>query len=339
MMKKSLEGKVAIVTGSGQGVGRGIAIFLAKEGAKVITNNRKPKKNDSISVNESFKPVGVSEELTYDKEDLKKVLELRGDAESAAEEIRLNGGEAVPCYADVSDYDQAGKLVQTAVDTYGRLDIVVNNAAGLGFGPFIYMSQEDWDYQTKAKLKGTYNLLAHAVPIMIKQGYGRILNSASDAWIGIADLSAYSAANAGIVGFSKSIAKELDRFGITVNAYCPQAASPGHLSFKATLKAMMKENGIQADPNDVRVAASEKEHGSAENLAPFLAYLCTEQASFISGAVFTVTGGGRISYYSEPVIIEEIKKEDTPWSVEELAETVPRTLLKDYKSIVLEKEF
>lgn len=338
-MAKSLEGKVAIVTGSGQGVGRGIALFMAREGAKVITNNRKPKSNDTISVNESFKSIGVKGTPEFNSEEMKKILELRGDAESTAQEIILEGGEATPFYGDVSDHETAGKMVQTAIDKYGRIDIIVNNAAGLGFGPFVGVKESDWDFQTVPKLKGAFNLMSHAVPHMMKQGFGRILNCASDAWIGIANLSAYSAANAGIVGFTKSTAKELDRFGITVNTYCPQAASPGHMSFGATLRTMMEENGVKIDPNDNRVEESEKEHGPAENVAPFLAYLCTEEASYINGAVFTVTGGGRISLYSEPKIIKEIKKTEEPWTVSELIEQIPKTLLKDYESIAKDREF
>jgi 3-oxoacyl-[acyl-carrier protein] reductase len=338
-MAKSLEGKVVIVTGSGQGVGRGIALFMAREGAKVITNNRKPKSNDTISVNESFKSIGVIGTPEFNSEEFKKLLALRGDAESTAQEIILEGGEATPFYGDVSDFETAGKMVQTAIEKYGRIDIIVNNAAGLGFGPFTQLSESDWDYLTISKLKGAYNLMAHAVPYMMKQGFGRILNCASDAWTGIANLSAYSAANAGIVGLTKSTAKELDRFGITVNAYCPQAASPGHMSFGATLRKMMEENGIKIDLNDKRLEESEKEHGPAEHVAPFLVYLCTEQASYVNGAVFTVTGGGRISLYSEPKIINEIKKTDEPWTVDELVKQVPETLLKEYASIVKDREF
>ncbi|MEH7096495.1 SDR family NAD(P)-dependent oxidoreductase [Neobacillus vireti] len=338
-MTKSLEGKVAIVTGSGQGVGRGIALFMAREGAKVITNNRKPKSNDTISVNESFQSLGVKGTPEFNAEEMKKILELRGDAESTAQEIMMEGGEATPFYGDVSDFETAGKMVQLAIEKYGRIDIVVNNAAGMGFGPFVKMKESDWDYQTVSKLKGAYNLMSHAIPHMIKQGFGRILNCASDAWTGIANLSAYSAANAGIVGLTKSTAKELDRFGITVNAYCPQAASPAHMSFRATLRTMMEENGIKMDPNDNRVEESEKEHGPAENVAPFLVYLCTEPGSYVNGAVFTVTGGGRISVYSDPKIINEIKKADEPWSVDELIKQVPETLLKDYVSIGKDREF
>ncbi|ULT54903.1 SDR family oxidoreductase [Neobacillus drentensis] len=338
-MTKSLEGKVAIVTGSGQGVGRGIALFMAKEGAKVITNNRKPKSNDTVSVNESFLSLGVKGTPEFNVEEMKKILELRGDAESTAQEIMMEGGEATPFYGDVSEFETAGKMVQLAIEKYGRIDIVVNNAAGMGFGPFVEMKESDWDYQTVSKLKGAYNLMSHAMPYMIKQGFGRILNCASDAWTGIANLSAYSAANAGIVGLTKSTAKELDRFGITVNTYCPQADSPGHMSFRATLRTMMEENGIKMDPNNNRVEESEKEHGPAENVAPFLVYLCTEQASYVNGAVFTVTGGGRISLYSEPKIIKEIKKTDKPWTVNELINQIPETLLKDYVSIGKDREF
>lgn len=338
-MGKSLEGKVAIVTGSGQGVGRGIAVFMAREGAKVITNNRKPKNKDTVSVTESFRAIGVKGNLEYDTEELKKVLSLRGDAESTAQEIMLEGGEATPFYGDVSDFETAKKMIETAFDKYGRIDIIVNNAAVLGFGPFVQTTESDWDYQTVPKLKGAYNMMFNAVPYMIKQGFGRILNCASDAWTGIANTSAYSAANAGLVGLTKSTAKELDRFGITVNAFCPQAVSPGHVSFNAALKKMMNENGVKVDPNDKRVEESEKEHGSAENLAPFLAYLCTEQAAYVSGAVFTVTGGGRISLYSDPIIIKEIKKTDGPWTVDGLIKQVPETLLQDYVSIVKDREF
>lgn len=338
-MGNTLKGRVAIVTGSGQGVGRGIAIGMAREGAIVITNNRAPKRNDTVSVTESFKSIGIKGTPEFNEEEMRKILALRGDAESTTQEIMMNGGEATPFYGDVSDYETAGRLVQTALEKYGRIDIIVNNAAGLGFGPFVQTKESDWDYQTVSKLKGAYNLMSHAVPYMIKQGYGRILNCGSDAWTGIANLSAYSAANAGIVGLTKSTAKELDRFGITVNVYCPQAASPGHVSFGATLKTMMAENGIKSDPNDKRVEESEKEHGPAENIAPFLVYLCTEQAQYVNGAVFTVTGGGRVSLYSDPEIVKEIKKTDEAWNVSELMEQVPETLLKDYVSIVKNREF
>lgn len=338
-MGNALEGKVAIVTGSGQGVGRGIAVFLAKEGAKVITNNRKPKRRETIAVTETFRSLGVEKEPQFSEEEYREILALRGDAESTAEEIRMNGGIAEPFYGDVADPETAKNMVAFAMEKFGRIDIVVNNAAGLGFGPFVLTDEASWDYQVNGKLKGTYNILQQVVPVMIRQGSGTILNGASDAWRGIANLTAYSAANGAIVAMTKALAKELYRFGITVNAYCPQAASPGHLSFNATLREMLAEKGMTMDMNNEKVIASNKEHGPAENVGPFLAYLCTEAGRKISGAVFEVTGGGRVSLYPHPEICAEIRKEEAPWTVEEITETVPETLFKDYVSIVSAPEF
>jgi 3-oxoacyl-[acyl-carrier protein] reductase len=122
----------------------------------------------------------------------------------------------------VSDYTTAGKLIQTAVDAFGRVDILVNNAAGLGFGMLATTTEADWDNQTVPKLKGTFNCMSHAIPFMMEQKSGRVLNVASDA--------AYSAANAGIVDLTKAAAKELWPFGVTCNAFCPQAASRGHVN-------------------------------------------------------------------------------------------------------------
>lgn len=251
----------------------------------------------------------------------------------------MNGGIAAPFYGDVGDPEAAKGLVDFALKTFGRIDIVVNNAAGLGFGPFVQTDEASWDYQVNGKLKGTYYILKNVVPIMIRQGSGTILNGASDAWRGIANLTAYSAANGAIVTMTKALAKELYRFGITVNAYCPQAASPGHLSFNATLREMLSEKGLTFDENNEKVIASNKEHGPAENVGPFLAYPCTEAGRKVSGAVFEVTGGGRVSLYPHPEICAEIRKEDAPWTVEELTKTVPETLFKDYVSIVSAPEF
>lgn len=323
-MERYLEGKVAIVTGSGQGVGRGIAIYLARQGAKVITNNRKP---------------GSASCQMYKKDDMpeeeyNKMLSLKGDAESTARQIIEEGGEATPFYGDVSDYDTAGRMVKTAVDTYGRIDIIVNNAAGLGQGTIVNTTEADWDYMTLAKMKGAYNTMHHAVPYMIEQGFGRILNSASDAWTGMANLCAYSAANSGIVGLTKAAAKELANKGITVNAYCPQAASPGHVvEFNKTIRSLEKALGKNMNANPEKMKQVEKDHGPAENAAPFLAYLCTEEAAYISGAVFSVKASGKIDVYCEAERIKQISKEDEPWSVKELIDQVPSTLLEGYKSI------
>lgn len=316
---------MAIVTGSGQGVGRGIALALAREGAKVVTNNRKPGSTGSAS----FRQV---EDSHFTSEERANLAALGTDAESTAREIASEGGEATPFYGDVSDYDAAGRLVQTAIDTYGRIDILVNNAAGLGFGMLAETTEEDWRLQTTAKLTGAFNCMSHALPHMMEQRHGRILNCASDAWVGIAGLAAYSAANAGIVGLTKAAAKELFVFGITANAFCPQAASRGHVNFRVTLRGLMAARGVTMKVDEARMQEVDEAHGAAEDMAPFLAYLAGDAASGISGSVFSVTGNGRVALYSEPAMASEIKKDDGPWTVDELTKTVPHSLLRDYVS-------
>ena len=318
-MTKKLEGKVAVVTGSGQGVGRGIAIFLAREGAKVVTNNRKP--------SSSAGPQDYNRLTAAERE---KLFALKGDAESTASQIIREGGEAVPFYGNVADFETAGKLIQTAIDTFGRIDILVNNAAGLGSGALIATSEADWDYQTVPKLKGAYNTMRHALPGMIQQKSGRVINVASLAWLGFAGLAAYSAANAGLVGLTKAVAKEVFPMGITVNAICPQAASPGHfVEYTAMVKKLVSA-GVQIDEGKLKEV--EEAHGPAEDLAPFIAYLATGEAARISGAVFDVTANGRVALFSEPVQTSAIKKDGQPWTVDELIKTVPEELCKDYVS-------
>ncbi len=286
----------------------------------MVTNNRKP-----YSDRDAVVAPNLSEA------EKQKLLSLRGDAESTANQIIAEGGEAIPFYGNVADYDTAGKMIQLAIDTFGRIDILVNNAAGLGSGLLIDTTEADWDYQTVPKLKGAFNCMRHAVPYMIQQKFGRIINVASDAWVGFNNLSAYSAANAGLVGLTKATAKELYRAGVTVNAICPQAASPGHyVEFTAMLKKLTSL-GIQIDQE--RMKKVEADHGPAEDMAPFVAYLATEEAAFISGAVFSITASGRITLFSDPAPIKTITKDDAPWTVEELIAVIPEKLLKDYVSI------
>jgi len=319
-MTRRLEGKVAVVTGSGQGVGRGIAIVLAREGARVVTNNRKPGSTAEVKDTSQF-----------DEVERQKLLALKGDAESTANQIIRAGGEAVPFYGNVADFDTAGRLIQTALDAFGRIDILVNNAAGLGSGNLTATTEESWDYQTVPKLKGAFNTMRHAVPIMIEQKFGRVVNVASDAWIGMPGLAAYSAANAGLVGLTKATARELFQMNVTVNAICPQAASPGHFVEYTAMIKKLKAAGVKID--EAMLKKVEDAHGPAEDMAPFVAYLATQEANFISGSVFSVTADGRVTLYAEPVPAAEIKKNDGPWTVEELIGSAPETLFKGYTSI------
>ena len=164
----SLQGKVALVTGSGQGVGRGIAEFFAEEGAVVITNNRKKKQNTA-----------VPEYLTGEARE--QFLAMSGDAETAAEAIRAKGGRAEAYFCDISDYAAVKEMIDHIVQKYGRIDIVVNNAAITQAGGLMLLSESDWDRQTVVKLKGAFNTMRLAAPYMIEQGGGSFINVASDA--------------------------------------------------------------------------------------------------------------------------------------------------------------
>ena len=320
-MAGTLDGKVAIVTGSGQGVGRGIAICLARNGAKVITNNRKPG------------GAKVYEKGEIPAEEWEQVSQLQGDARTTAAFIEAEGNIASPFFGDVSDYETAGKLIQYAVDTYGRLDILINNAAGVAAGGLMTISEDDWHYQTDAKMNGMFNCCKHAAPVMMKQQFGRIINCASDAWVGLPNACAYSAGNGGVVAFSKAIAKELYRFNITVNAFCPQANSPSHVvEYNETIRTLKKVMGDKFNPDPELLKEVERDHGPAEDMAPFLAYLSTDEAIFISGSVFAITAAGKIDLYSDPVPAHRIKHDGKPWTVEELIDQMPKTLLKDYST-------
>lgn len=322
---ESLSGKVAIVTGSGQGIGRGIAIGLAREGAKVVTNNRRAGSVSIASYNKDEMP----------ESDWKEMMSLAGNAESTAALIRSEGGEAVHFYGDVAKAEDAQALVEKAIDTYGRIDIVVNNAAGMGSGSITSLDEAMWDKLTVTKLKGAFQVMHYAVPHMIEQGFGRIFNCSSDAWVGLPDNDAYSAANAGVVGLTWAAAKELYRHGITVNAFCPQGASPAHaVEYNKMLRNVKAITGQEPDPALLKVV--EADHGDPVNLGPIFAYLSTEEAGYISGEVFALKSSGKIERYQYPPVVSRAQRgedEGYLWTVDELSKVFKETIMgKDYVS-------
>ncbi len=296
-MGDRLKGRVAVITGSGQGIGKAIAVALAQEGAGVVTNNRRP---------------GTS----------------GGDAETAAKEIRDAGGKAVAFFGSVSEFDTAQKLVQTAVDNFGRLDIVVNNAGADAPKMVWNMSEEEWDRSVDSFLKGSFNCIRHATPLMREQKWGRIINTTSTAWLGTVGHCNYGAAKAGLVGLTRAVAREMGRYGVTCNAYAPTAATRFTLSedivagFKKRYEAgLMTKERFEELTNPP----------GPETVAPFIVYLCTGEAANINGQVFDVTGNN-IALYSEPVKVKAIDKQEGMWTVEELIEKVPGVLLEGYKN-------
>ncbi len=320
-MGNRLKGKVAVVTGSGLGIGKAIAIAMAQEGAKVVTNNRKP----GTTGLPDYSPAFLDALDTKEKQQAARVVQ---DAESTAKEIRDMGGEAVPFYGDVSDYEVARNLIKTAVDNFGKIDILVNNAGPFYMQPFWEMELDKWHLVVDSHLQGTYNCSRHAVPLMKEQRQGRIINAISGSFLGTKYHCSYSAAKGGIASFTRAIAKDLWEFGITVNAFAPSAMTRSVASIishaRRTAATGLKERSEEALKRTASIPGPEA-------IAPFIVYLATDEAGYISGSVFAVRGG-QYALYSEEEEIKSLGKLEDRWTVEQLVELAPKELLKGYKT-------
>ena len=325
-MGNLLKGKVALVTGSGQGIGRAIAFALADEGAMVVTNNRAPiTKNSTAQLGEDKLAKLTPEQLEWYNTEIEKYT---GDAETTAAAIRAKGGDATACFGDITSFDEAKRIVDTAAEIYGSVDILVNVAGAFGFAPIEKITEELWDTVTAVKPKGHFNMIRHAVPYMRKKGWGRIVNCASPAWTG-GDIrqAEYCAANAGTVGLTWGLACELGDEGITVNAIAPGAKTRASIDMELFDK--VADEDARATKSGEPLVAYDKTSGP-EGFAPFIAYLATDAAKDVNGSVFFM-GGGFIGRYVHPVPVASVM--DTDWTVEKFIEKAPDTLFKDYKNI------
>ena len=267
---------------------------------------------------------------------------LAGDAQGTADAIVAAGGQAIAVFGDVVKKEDAQAVAQAALDAWGRIDILVNNAGGTGSGSIVSLDDAMWDKLVLAKTKGAWHMMQAVVPTMIEQGFGRIFNCSSDAWVGLVDNDAYSCANAGSVGLTWASSKELYRYGITVNAYCPQGESPAHaVEYNKMLRNIKAMTGH--DPDPVLLKVVEDDHGDPANIGPIFAYLASEEAGYISGEVFGLKSSGKIERYEYPQPVARAAREEGTgflWSVEELSAVFRDTLMGEgYESHAAKRQW
>jgi 3-oxoacyl-[acyl-carrier protein] reductase len=242
----NLEGRIALITGSGQGIGKHIAVDFARYGATVITND-------------------ISEDR----------------AENTLEEIRQAGGDGTAFTNDVTDAEQVDSMVKQVIDTYGQIDILVNNAGTTRDNLIVRMSEDEYDFILRTNLKSAWLCSKAVVRPMMRKKYGRIVNmSSASGLMGQMGQTNYSTSKAGMIGLTKALAREVASRGITVNA-----VAPGFIATALTEK--MPQDILEELIKYIPMQRT----GSVEDVANAVAFLASDQASYITGQVLSVDGG------------------------------------------------
>lgn len=312
--RKRLVGKVAIVTGSGAGLGRAEARLFAAQGAKVVVNDIAVKNGESL-------------------------------AKTVVDEIRAEGGEAVANTDSVAEFHGAERLVKTAMDDFGRLDILVNNAGITNFIPVYELTENDWDRMMAVHLKGAFGMIRFASPIMCQQRSGVIINTGSESGLGRVFGANYAAAKEGLIGLTRTVAKEIGRFNVRCNAIRPRAAGTTiaeGLDPEATSSTPTEAWPIGATPEKYRPVLRalgrywlgnrahipmSPETFSPERVAPLVVWLCTDAASDVNGQDFYV-GGNEVGLYPE-LELKRLLYREGGWDLDALDSSGSNDLIAD----------
>ncbi len=305
-MGNLLEGKVIAMTGAGRGIGRECALLAASEGARVVVND--PGVNPDGSGHDD------------------------GPAAQVVEEIKQMGGEAVANFADVSTMEGGESVIRTALDTWGRLDGLINLAAILRDRMIFNLTEEEWDDVIRVDLKGHFTTIKPASVLMRQQRYGRIVNFSSVSGLqGNSGQANYGAAKAGVAGLTRVAARDLGRYGITVNCIAPGAATRLTATVPQSARELRAQRGIAAAGGPPQAAANRAAEEAAamrtpDMVAPMTIYLLLDEAWNINGRIFQVAGGhvGLLADLYPP--FRNIYKHGK-WTLDELRMLVPTQLM------------
>ena len=301
-MGNRLTDRVAIVTGGGRGIGREVALWLARDGAKVVVND-----------------VGAALDGTGDS---------GTPADQVVNEIISEGGKAVASYDSVAEFDSAEQIVNTALNNYGRIDILCHPAGILRDRMIFNMTEAEWDAVLQVHLYGAFNMVRNAAPHMIKEKYGRIVLFSSGSGLGASGQANYAAAKEGMVGFTRAVSKELEPHGIMINAVYPGGSTRMTDSIPQSTTDLRQTQRAQAGQSGPKVSLDPPpEYRDPANNAPKVVYLCSEAADGITGQVFG-TSGWELSLYSPRHVVKSIHKNEA-WSLEELERLIPISLGRD----------